>query len=849
MQSHFRASSHSSVSVQNIRARASLLPLISQSSATNPLPFASHPPHPPQSSSASQSASSSSSSSHSLASISPSISTATFPSLSSAAATSSISAVHTNSDIDPGASSLLSIRSVHSIQTNSGAAAASSTTVTTQANLLPKPVSPTPFDMQSVHDALARNAGNLGNSENSSIGFSSTTAATNNNGQWSRLIPRGAGMQRRGAIAPVPVPVPVPVSSVPSSSTPSYAPGPSVSASLSHSAINSNSASSVSTNSNSSLETGFFDIDANRDTSLDTVRRGPSTLRHSEHAGGLIRNHIGGQRSRSSLSSLLRRSSGSPASPCTITPAGRFVSSGQSIQTVIHRLVSEASAAAARGDLDDALACYDEAICISPRTASLYCHRSSVYFQKGDFQQSLEDALEAVQLQPSLAKAYFRLGRACYAFGRERDAIRGLEVACKLESKNQDYAQLLSSMKSTCIAPATPVAKNPFGILKLPIRVDPIEYRFVVNVHADGCIVTVDDALFGISVSQDGHSLSVARDVVHVEVWEKIISNEDGCANVSAVSVDPAIMKTRPIMEQKIGRASFLRVDVTFAPGDMEGTLVLYWLRESGKFVGWNVEWQHYDGMSWMHSDEHLAEALVNEPKSRLQSLNLPFACEDVPQDCVARMQKLVNIRGSRLCLEKHSCREVVLRHGFGITSRVLNELAEVSAPLMSFDHRQWIHATSSNPMEDFYTNTDRAFSLDHLHRSLHSVAGISCTDDQTVCTGVGYILPGNDDGPGQFVSCDGASARINIAQVLMQPLHAAVVSPISLPEHGNSPVRRRTAGARKRLESDPSSTVQHKAHSDQLLLVAAHFGERGVFCGTWGGPNGVFYGASCGLG
>jgi tetratricopeptide (TPR) repeat protein len=66
--------------------------------------------------------------------------------------------------------------------------------------------------------------------------------------------------------------------------------------------------------------------------------------------------------------------------------------------------------AGALGDIEGALADFDEAIRLNPDLAAAYHSRGAALAAKGDLERALADFEEAIRLKPDFANAYF--GRA-----------------------------------------------------------------------------------------------------------------------------------------------------------------------------------------------------------------------------------------------------------------------------------------------------------------------------------------------------------------------------------------------------------------------------------------------------
>jgi tetratricopeptide (TPR) repeat protein len=81
------------------------------------------------------------------------------------------------------------------------------------------------------------------------------------------------------------------------------------------------------------------------------------------------------------------------------------------------------AAYAAKGDLDHAIADFDDAIRLDPKFAGAYFNRGSAYQVKGDLDRAIADFNEAIRLDPKLTAACYRRGKA---YADQGDLDRGL---------------------------------------------------------------------------------------------------------------------------------------------------------------------------------------------------------------------------------------------------------------------------------------------------------------------------------------------------------------------------------------------------------------------------------------
>ena len=95
-----------------------------------------------------------------------------------------------------------------------------------------------------------------------------------------------------------------------------------------------------------------------------------------------------------------------------------------------------ASAYLVKADYNRAIRDSDKAIEFNPRYAKAYSNRGLAYHGKGDLEQAIRDYNQAIQLNPKDGKAYYNRGRA-YSDRRDYNrAIRDLDKAVELDPKN-----------------------------------------------------------------------------------------------------------------------------------------------------------------------------------------------------------------------------------------------------------------------------------------------------------------------------------------------------------------------------------------------------------------------------
>ncbi len=91
-----------------------------------------------------------------------------------------------------------------------------------------------------------------------------------------------------------------------------------------------------------------------------------------------------------------------------------------------------------RGDIQGALADYEQAIAANPFYASAYLNRANIQFNAGKYAEAIPDYNKALELNPQEAKAWSSRGGAKAALGQIEDALKDLDKALELEPNYRD---------------------------------------------------------------------------------------------------------------------------------------------------------------------------------------------------------------------------------------------------------------------------------------------------------------------------------------------------------------------------------------------------------------------------
>lgn len=103
----------------------------------------------------------------------------------------------------------------------------------------------------------------------------------------------------------------------------------------------------------------------------------------------------------------------------------------------------------------DAINYYTEAIKIDPFNHILFSNRSAAYAKKGDFAQSLNDALKTVELKKDWPKGYSRKATALKLMERYDEAISAYNEGLKYDSSNAELKEALKNCQE-CLKESRP---------------------------------------------------------------------------------------------------------------------------------------------------------------------------------------------------------------------------------------------------------------------------------------------------------------------------------------------------------------------------------------------------------
>jgi lipoprotein NlpI len=123
---------------------------------------------------------------------------------------------------------------------------------------------------------------------------------------------------------------------------------------------------------------------------------------------------------------------GQDADPISASVAGESIALASADGPVLR---ARGGAYHAKGDLDRAIADYDEAIRLNPKDKDAFGLRANAYKAKGDFGHSLADYDQLVQLDAKDARAYFHRARVYWQMASFAKSLADLDQATQLDPK------------------------------------------------------------------------------------------------------------------------------------------------------------------------------------------------------------------------------------------------------------------------------------------------------------------------------------------------------------------------------------------------------------------------------
>ncbi|KAJ2489071.1 Small glutamine-rich tetratricopeptide repeat-containing protein 2 [Coemansia sp. RSA 2050] len=99
-------------------------------------------------------------------------------------------------------------------------------------------------------------------------------------------------------------------------------------------------------------------------------------------------------------------------------------------------------------DYAGAIDAYTSAIALVGDCAVYFGNRAAAYSQNGDYQEAVDDAKHALDIDPGYTKGYSRLGLAYFGMGSYEDAIAAYEKGLELDPTSQAMKSALETAKT-----------------------------------------------------------------------------------------------------------------------------------------------------------------------------------------------------------------------------------------------------------------------------------------------------------------------------------------------------------------------------------------------------------------
>ncbi|KAK1603384.1 hypothetical protein QYE76_018145 [Lolium multiflorum] len=107
-----------------------------------------------------------------------------------------------------------------------------------------------------------------------------------------------------------------------------------------------------------------------------------------------------------------------------------------------------------KGDASDAAFLFTQAIHDArPPTAALYAERARAFIGTGDLVSAADDAIRAVELDPTMPRAYLRTARACIGLKRYGDARAAVLAGTVLAPGDMRFAELMEELDGKKMVP------------------------------------------------------------------------------------------------------------------------------------------------------------------------------------------------------------------------------------------------------------------------------------------------------------------------------------------------------------------------------------------------------------
>ncbi|KAL6765659.1 SGS domain-containing protein [Haematococcus lacustris] len=126
-------------------------------------------------------------------------------------------------------------------------------------------------------------------------------------------------------------------------------------------------------------------------------------------------------------------------------------------------LVAAADRAFVEEDYDKAVQGYTDAIQVQPDKAEIWEARASAHIKLQNWLDAAGDASKAIELSPSLSKAYLRKGIACFHLEEYESAKESFEAGAKLAPDAAQFKTWIRKCQAELDDEADPAASTPVG--------------------------------------------------------------------------------------------------------------------------------------------------------------------------------------------------------------------------------------------------------------------------------------------------------------------------------------------------------------------------------------------------
>ncbi|XAR71689.1 hypothetical protein NMG60_11018074 [Bertholletia excelsa] len=117
---------------------------------------------------------------------------------------------------------------------------------------------------------------------------------------------------------------------------------------------------------------------------------------------------------------------------------------------------------------------YSQAIVMNPKNAELFADRAQANIKLSNFTEAVADANRAIDLDPSMAKAYLRKGMACMKLEEYQTAKSALETGASFASEDSRFINLIKECDERIAEennelPKQPMDRSPTGVAIPPV--------------------------------------------------------------------------------------------------------------------------------------------------------------------------------------------------------------------------------------------------------------------------------------------------------------------------------------------------------------------------------------------